>query len=207
MPELEPCELTDAGGLAAIELSGALLERHGGEPIAPRRMRVEESELHGLAIGEGMLAELVLRDARLIGCDLSNVRAGHGELRRTELVDSRLVGFAIDEGRVEDLRVLGATMMLSSFAHLTLRRVAFERVNLREASFLEAELTAVSFEDCELSGADFRGARLRDCTIRGSSLDGLVGVESLRGLTMPWDDLLGSTQALAAALGIAVEPD
>jgi hypothetical protein len=96
-------------------------------------------------------------------------------------------------------------MMLCSFAHSALRRVAFENVNLREASFLETRLTSVSFSGCDLTGADFRGARLKECTIRGSSLDGVVGVESLRGLTMPWVDLVGSVEALAAALGIEVE--
>ncbi len=65
----------------------------------------------------------------------------------------------------------------------------------------------MSFEGCDLTGADFRGARLKECTIRGTSLDAVVGVESLRGLTMPWTDLVGSVAALAAALGIAVEAD
>ena len=96
-------------------------------------------------------------------------------------------------------------MMLSSFAHCALRRVTFEDVNLCEASFLETQLTSVSFTGCELTGTDFRGARVKDCTISGSSLDAVVGVESLRGLTMPWSDLVGSVAALAAALGIGVE--
>jgi hypothetical protein len=42
--------------------------------------------------------------------------------------------------------------------------------------------------------------------MRGSSLEGVVGVESLRGLTMPWSDLVASTGALAAAAGITIEP-
>ncbi len=83
--------------------------------------------------------------------------------------------------------------------------MAFEDVNLREASFMETQLTSVSFTGCDLVGADFRGARVKDCTIRGASLDEVVGVESLRGLRMPWSDLVGSVAALAAALGIGVE--
>jgi uncharacterized protein YjbI with pentapeptide repeats len=98
-------------------------------------------------------------------------------------------------------------MMLSSFAHSSLRRVAFENVNLSEASFLETQLESVHFDGCDLTGADFRGARLKQCTIRGSSLDGVLGVESLRGLTMPWGDLVGSVAALAAALGIGAEAE
>lgn len=206
LPELEPRELA-GGGLEELELSEALVERAGRDPIAARRVRVGESELRGLTIGEGTVFELALHDARLVGCDLSNVHVRRGELRRVELTDSRLVGFAIGEGTLEDVRVAGGSAMLGSFAHTTLRRVVFERVNLRDVSFIESKLTSVGFEDCELAGADFRGARLKGCSIRGASLDGVIGVESLRGVTMPWSDLVASTHALAAALGIAIESD
>ncbi len=203
--QLEPCELPDGGELDELVLSEALVERHGRDALTTRRIHVQESELRGVTLGEGVATELLLRDARLNGCDLSNIRARRGAIRRVELTDSRFVGFSLSEGKVEDLRVAGGTMMLCSFAHSTFRRVAFENVNLREASFLETQLTSVSFSGCDLTGADFRGARLKECAIRGSSLDGIVGVESLRGLTMPWGDLVGSVGALAAALGIVAE--
>ncbi len=203
--QLDPCELPDGGELDELVLSEALVERHGRNALSTRRIRVGESELHGLTLGEGAATEFVLTDARLLGCDLSNIRARSGAMRRVELTDSRLVGFSLGEGKLEDLRVRGGTMMLASLAHSALRRVTFENVNLREASFLETQLTSVCFDGCELTGADFRGARLKHCTIRGSSLDGVLGVESLRGLTMPWSDVVGSVAALAAALGIEVE--
>jgi uncharacterized protein YjbI with pentapeptide repeats len=203
--QLEPCEPPDGGELDELVLSEALVERHGRDALTARRIHVQESELRGVTLGEGVATDLLLSDARLNGCDLSNVRARRGSIRRVEVADSRLVGFSLSEGKVEDVRVAGGTMMLCSFAHSHLRRVAFENVNLREASFLETQLTSVSFTGCDLTGADFRGARLKDCAIRGSSLDCVVGVESLRGLTMPWGDLVGSVAALAAALGIGVE--
>jgi uncharacterized protein YjbI with pentapeptide repeats len=83
----------------------------------------------------------------------------------------------------------------------------FERVNLAEASFQEARLQDVHFVDCRLTGADFRGASLRHCAISGTSLDGVLGIEALRGVRMPWDDIVASAGALAAALGIEVEDD
>jgi uncharacterized protein YjbI with pentapeptide repeats len=206
--QLEPRELPygeQAEG--ELTLAGALVERHGRDAIVADRLRVDESELRGLTLGEGVVRELALGDTRLLGCDLSNVRARGATMRRVELIDSRLVGFAMSEGRIEDARVVGGTMMLGSLAHSRLERVVFENVNLREASFMEARLESVVFDGCELEGTDFRGVRLKDCTIRGSSLDGVVGVESLSGLTMPWGDLVESAGALGSALGIAVETE
>ena len=110
-------------------------------------------------------------------------------------------------GDVRDLRVVDSSLQLASFASATLRNVVFERVNLAEASFMHARLDSVAFVDCRLEGADFRHAQLTACAIRGASLDGVLGVESLRGLRMPWPDVLASAGALAAALGISIEAD
>jgi hypothetical protein len=33
---------------------------------------------------------------------------------------------------------------------------------------------------------------MKGCTIRGTSLDGILGVDCLRGVSMPWGDVLDS---------------
>ncbi len=68
LSELDPLELPDGGELDELVLSEALVERHGSDAITTRRVRVQESELHGLTLGEGVATEFVLRDAR---CDLA----------------------------------------------------------------------------------------------------------------------------------------
>jgi uncharacterized protein YjbI with pentapeptide repeats len=85
--------------------------------------------------------------------------------------------------------------------------VVFERVDLAGASFMEAQLETVVFIDCKLAGTDFRGVKMKGCAIRGTSLDGIIGVDCLQGVSMPWVDVLDSAAALAAALGITVEPN
>lgn len=108
---------------------------------------------------------------------------------------------------LDGVLVTDSSLELASPAFAQLRNVVFERVKLSEASFMEARLESVEFIACELAGADFRRVELKGCSIRGSSLDGVVGVEYLKGLAMPWPDLLASTGALATALGIIVESD
>ncbi len=212
VPEL-PGELTEtadplgAGTPGELSLSGALLHQRGGVALRAQRVRIEESELHAVTLSDGRADGLLLTDVVLAECDFSNVEARQGALRRVEIRGSRLVGFTLTEGRMQDVRALDTTLAYASFARSRLHRVVFERVILREASFLDATLQAVAFIGCELAGADFRGASLADCTMIGSTLEGVVGVESLRGLTMGWPDVVGSAGALAAALGIAIKPD
>jgi uncharacterized protein YjbI with pentapeptide repeats len=204
LPELEEVSLPPAVG--AIDLTGALVAGDGST-VQAERVRVRECELRGVVIKPGNVPGLTLGDVIICDCGLSNVDGREGRLTRVEVHRSQLVGFGLSRADVRDLRVVDSSLQLASFASATLRNVVFERVNLGEASFMHARLESVAFVDCRLEGADFRHAKLAGCVIRGASLDGVLGVESLRGLRMPWPDVLASAGALAAALGIEVESD
>ncbi len=203
LPELEPCEIEPEQDL---DLSGALVERAGADPIRPERIRIRESELRGVAIASERAMRFELVDVILSDCALANVDARRGFLRRVEIERSRLVGFGLSEGEMSDVLISDCSLELAVLAGATLSSVRFEGVNLTDASFMDARLERVEFVDCRLEGADFRGAKVRTAAIRGASLEGVVGVESLRGVRMPWSDVLASSGALAAALGITVEP-
>ena len=205
LPPLEEVSLA-AAAQAIDDLAGALVSGDGGS-VAAGRVRVRESELRGVVFAPGNSPGLTLADVILRDCGMSNLDGREGRLNRVEMHRSQLVGFALSGGDVRDLRVVDSSLQLVSFASATLRNVVFERVNLAESSFMHARLESVAFVDCRLDGADFRHARLTACAIRGASLDGVLGVESLRGVRMPWPDVLASAGALAAALGISVEPD
>ena len=205
LPELEAVELRGGVELEELVLGDALVEHAAGNAIATPRLHIQESEIHGLELALGTAKALFLRDALLVECGLSNATARGAEVRRVELRNARMVGLGLTEAEIEDLRITGGTLMLGSIAGSRVRHAVFENVNLREASFADSRLVSVAFEGCEFAGADFRGAHLEDCAIRGSSLEGVVGIESLRGVKMPWNDLVASTGALAEALGIEVE--
>jgi uncharacterized protein YjbI with pentapeptide repeats len=205
LPELEPTVIAIADAQDGLTLSGALVDGDGLEAVVARRIDIEESEMRGVTLAPAKMPGLQLSDVILRDCDFSNVHGRGGAITRTEIHHSRLVGFDVSEGRVDDLRVANASMTLASFARAGLQSVVFDGVNLAEASFMDARMQSVVFVNCNLVGADFRGAKLKGCAIRGSSLDGIVGIESLAGLVMPWPDLLESAGALATALGIMVE--
>jgi uncharacterized protein YjbI with pentapeptide repeats len=204
LPELEPTDVS-RGRDDLLVLERALLEACD-EPLAIERLDLMESELRGVGLTASRPLELRLRDVALSDCDLSNIAAHRGAvLTRVAVHHSRLIGVGLAEGKLRDVAFVDCMLSLGSFAFAELRHVKFERVKLREATFMDARLEDVSFIDCQIEGADFRGVALQNCLMRGSSLEGVVGIESLRGLTMPWSDLVASTEALAAAAGIAVE--
>jgi uncharacterized protein YjbI with pentapeptide repeats len=85
--------------------------------------------------------------------------------------------------------------------------VWFEDCVLTESEFMEAQLSEVLFADCDLTGADFRDARLSACSMRGVRLDGVHGVERLRGTSLPWSDVVENAATWAGALGLRVLED
>lgn len=204
LPELESASIAvDADD--ELTLSGMLVDGEGLGAVVARRVDIEESELRGVTLAAAKMPGLQLSDVILRDCDFSNVQGRGGAITRAEIHHSRLVGFDLSEGRVDDLRVVNSSLTLASFARAGMQSVVFDGVNLAEASFMDTRMKAVAFVNCNLAGADFRGVKLTNCAIRGSSLDGVLGVDSLAGLEMPWPDLLESAGALAAALGIKVE--
>jgi uncharacterized protein YjbI with pentapeptide repeats len=204
LPDLEPLTLEEPGDGGDIELSGVSVQRAALEPLTVGRIRIEESVLEGVALA-ATACGVTLKDVTLRDCDLSNADGRGGSIVRTAAERCRLVGVNLGEALIRDLRVTDGSLMLASLAGATLDRVVFEDANLGEASFMDARLERVSFVRCELRGADFRGARLSGCAIRGSALDGVLGVDSLTGVMMPWEDVISSAGALAETLGIVIE--
>ena len=78
---------------------------------------------------------------------------------------------------------------------------------LHEADFAEARGRWVRFEGCDLTGAGFAGARFDESELRRCTLDGITGVEGLRGAALEWSEIVGLAGTLAAALGLRVLDD
>jgi uncharacterized protein YjbI with pentapeptide repeats len=61
---------------------------------------------------------------------------------------------------------------------------------------------SAAFFDCDLTAADFSGATFATSELHRRELQGIRGIEALRGARIPLADLLPITPLLADALGI-----
>ena len=172
------------------------------DPLPPR---LEEGEKGATLAGIGRGA--LVADVRMAGDDLANLDAPELSLRRIELSGVRLTGAQWTRGTVGDAVFRDCRMNLAAFAGVTFDRVSFERCDLRQADFREALLRSVRLTGCDLTEADLSGLRIDRCELRGCTLDGVWGLERLRGAAMPWGDVVGNAAQLAAALGIRVLED
>jgi uncharacterized protein YjbI with pentapeptide repeats len=163
---------------------------------------VEEALLEGVDLGGGAYANLELKDVRLTRCNLANLRAPGAAWLRTWVESSSLTGLACAEGRLRHVSFVDCRADLSSFGASELDTVLFRDCRLKQADFSDSRLRAIRFESCDLTEADFARVSCREVQFQDCTLDGIRGVEHLRGAAMSHADMLAAAATFAAALGI-----
>jgi uncharacterized protein YjbI with pentapeptide repeats len=171
------------------------LDAVSGESVVGAR--IEHADLGG-----ARLPALRLVDVELSSCNLANVKARGASLVRCVLRGCRLTGASFAEGRLTDVLFEDCRVDLAAFTGATLERVTFEGCRMTQSDLQEAACESVRLLACDLSECDLTGARFKRSELRRCELDGLRGVERLRGVGVGWDDLVVLAPALADALGI-----
>ena len=216
MPSLPPLEPKRPASSDDLEVRSLGDERLIG-------LRVTEAELGG-DLSERVAPDLCLQDVRLRNLDLSgteapgltltdaiveggswaNLRASRGTLTRVETKQLRATGVDLAEAALKDVVFADARLDLASFRFAKLERVVFRDCRLEEADFLGASLRSVRFERCNLTAASFVDAGCERCELRNCDLTELQGVEGLRGVRMPWSEVIQVAGQLATVAGIDV---
>jgi uncharacterized protein YjbI with pentapeptide repeats len=172
--------------------------------IDARALGFSDSEFDGTDLSDAKLQNLFLVDCSLRRANLANTVVRNGSMRRVSVAGGRLTGLQWTGGEVRESSFDECRGDMASFESSRLSHVTFLHCDLREADLRSTRMEAVRFERCDLTGADLRGARLERCEMRGCTLDGLRGADRLRGVAMPWDDILAAAGVFAGELGVRV---
>ena len=196
LPPAGPPEIV--GGVAKWE--GVRVEGTPAELASAGSAAFFDCDLDGLSLA-GERIELRLVDCTARALDFANAELPGLELTCSSLRDSRLVGAALG-GVLRDVVVSDCLLDLVSLRMCKLSRCEFRECSLSEAGLYAAELESVLFDGCDLTAADISGATFALCELRRCEMQGVRGIEALRGARIPLADLLPITPLLADALGI-----
>lgn len=163
--------------LVNVRLTGRRFER-----LRMVDVLIEDSELSGVSIAEGSWTRVELRRCRLSGMVASKLKASHV--------------------RLTDCRADGAMFRMTRWEQAELRDV-----DLRHADFYASTMAGVRLLGCDLTGADFTKAVMAGAALHGSTVEGLKGADSLRGVVIASDQVLALAAPMLVALGIAVDDD
>jgi uncharacterized protein YjbI with pentapeptide repeats len=144
------------------------------EGLSATSLSIESCVLNRVALPDSTFATITLRDVRLVGCDLANVKTRALMALRVELLDCRMTGFRVEEpAECHDVLISQGLQSYSQFAYASFKSGEFDACNFEDANFLGADLQGCTFRDCNLHNADMRGAKLREADLRGSRVEGL----------------------------------
>jgi uncharacterized protein YjbI with pentapeptide repeats len=205
-PDL-PQELPPLDGdpaLRGLELSERLVEAQDWSAREAESLRLTECRLDNVALDESTLRRARFRDVVVKGGSWANAVASEAELRRVEFRDTRLTGASFANATLVDLVFVDCRLDLSSFRFAKLTRARFEGCRLEEADFYDASVDSTVFSGCSLAGASLAGATFAETELRGCDLTTLGNPERLRGVRMPWADIVQAADVIAAGLGIQV---
>jgi uncharacterized protein YjbI with pentapeptide repeats len=145
-----------------------------------------------------------LEDAVATDLDWANQSAQRLGALRAEVRRCRLTGAELAEAALIDVTFTDCRLDLVGLRMAKLERVVFRDCRMEECDLYAATLTDVLFERCELRRARFSGVKLKRVEFRGCELEGLEGVEALRGARLPWNDVLQNAPLFASALGLEI---
>lgn len=173
-------------------------------PLPPRAPRQPLVSVDPALLDDATLEADGLQDVVLEQANLANRRGRRVLVQRVRLHGCRMTGMQLAESTLRDVVVEDCRVDLAAFRMTRFERVVFRGCLLQELDLVEAQLSSVVFEECDLRGADLSHATFHRCELRGCRLEGLIGAERMRGIAMPWPDVIGFAGELAAAVGIRV---
>jgi Pentapeptide repeats (9 copies)/Pentapeptide repeats (8 copies) len=165
------------------------------------------ARLDTIDLSESRLSHLSLVDCDLTGSNLANMEALESSMLRVTVRRCRLTGLAWPADALRDVRFEDCRADLVSFRFSRLERVRFVRCALTEADFQGVRGDSVAFVECDLAHAEFSQAQFERSEIRHCGLDGVSGVQGLRGMGMLPVDVVALAGAFASELGVRTLED
>lgn len=140
-------------------------------------------------------------DVAISQADGANATFDESGLSRTAFTGARLTGLGLPGCTAQDVTFTDCRVDLANFRFANLKRVTFVRCELSGADFSNAMLNDVIFEQCNLTEAAFDHARSEKVLLDGGQLDGIKGIEGLRGAQVRADLVVDLARTMASALG------
>jgi len=190
--------------LAGQEVEQSLLERIDLSKADASRLRLVESRLVEVDLTGAALGHATLRDVVVTEGSWANVRAPGLTLGRVEFDRVRLTGVELADSVLDDVTFVECRLDFALFRNAKLSSVRFQGCRMEEVDFQGAALASCVFDECVLTRSGWSGAALTRSEMRGIDLSGAGNPEFLRGVRMPWADVVNAAAELAAAVGIEI---
>ena len=206
-PDFTPALPLAQGGTALfaprdISIDDVRMQGIKMEGRAASTLRVNASVLDHVSLANSSFASIVLKDVRLIDCDLANLETRSLSLVRVEVIRCRMTGFRAGKADGQDILISEGDQRYCQFRFSRLRSAEFDSCNFEEADFQGTDLSGARFRKCNLRNAEMTKVKLVNADLRGSSVEELkLNAEDIRGAVVD----LSQAMIFASLLRIRIE--
>ncbi|WP_194846464.1 pentapeptide repeat-containing protein [Mumia zhuanghuii] len=159
----------------------------------------------GLTVDSADLSGSRVRESLFECVNVAVLRAPRATLRDVRIEGGRIGSADLYDGVWESVRVSGCKLSFVNLRGAELRDVAFTDCVIDELDLVNASASRVSFTGCTIARLDVQHTTSTHVDLRGAELREIVGVTSLRGVTISPLQLSLLAPLLADTLGITVE--
>lgn len=174
----------------------------GAADVEVTASRLSAVRFTGLEIDRLRLVDVAVEDCELSGVTLSDARC-----ERVAFERCRMSGLVAPGLRASHVRFAGCKLDGAWLRAAVLDRCELVGCDLTGADLYEARLHRCRLLDCRLDAAELSAATFQEVALHGSSLDGVRGAGSLRGVVIGSDQVLPLALAVFGPLGIEVDDD
>lgn len=144
-------------------------------------------------------------DCEFRGCNFTASNFPESSWHRVSIVAARCSGMQITDAVLKNITYKNSKIEIVNFRFSRLENVVFEECVINDVDFYEAQLKNVEFVNCTISKITFSGARMMNIDISKSFVEAINGIQSLRGVTISYDQLMQLAPSFAAEAGIKVK--
>lgn len=208
-PTLPPSlsEPNDAIELFSTEdaVSGFRIENTWLTSAELEKTSISESILDKVSFAQVHVARFDVMDCQFLNCDFTTSKFPDASWHRVFISGTRCSGLQITKGILKNIYFKNSKLEFANFRFSRLENVVFEDCVLDDVDFYDAHLKNVEFVNCTINKITFAGAKMTNVDISKSTIEDVNGANSLRGVTMSYDQLMQIAPLLASEAGIKIK--
>ena len=205
-----PAALTQPDNLVGfLEAEDSISEVHIKDMILSssdlEKKSIDGSLFETTDFSEVSTTRLDISDSVLKDCNFTVAEFPESSWLRVAVKSSRCTGLNISRSLLRNVGFTNSKLEFVNFRFSKLENVAFENCVLTDVDFYDAQLKDVEFINCIINSITFAQARMKNVDISESTVEGIKGTSSLKGVTISHDQLLQLAPYFAAEAGIKVK--
>jgi uncharacterized protein YjbI with pentapeptide repeats len=170
-----------------------------------KKLSISESLISKTDLSQMSLESLDILDCRFIGCNFTASKFPNSGWRIVLIDGARCSGMQVTNSILKNITFKKSKLELVNFRFSNLENVIFEDCILNDVDFYNAKLKNVEFINCMINNITFASAKMVNVDVSKSQIEDIKGMNSLKGITISYDQLMQMAPYFATEAGIKVK--